>query len=157
MGVEGEFVASGFGVGCAEEEEVAVGLAFEEVVDSGGELLDVGFDHVEEVFTFGFDVFFGAWEEEPGFALDQVAESGEGDGGRLEVVLAVGEEVAEIGFADGRKGDVEEVDFAFADAGEEESERAGEGRGLDMDFGRIKDAEWSGGVEMFGNGSHRWS
>jgi hypothetical protein len=56
-------------------------------------------------------------------------------------VVGVLEQVSEVGLADGRERDAEEVDLAVLDALEQQRERPGELRALDVDLGRLREAE----------------
>ncbi len=124
----------------AEEEVVALFGARAQVVDRWPELVDVGLEHVEEVVAFGLLV---DGEEEPGLSFDEVGEAGERDRRALEVVLGVVDDVSEVGLADGCEGDSEEVYLAVLDALEQEGEGAGELGALDVDLGRLCEAEGS--------------
>lgn len=95
----------------AEEEVFSLIFSVEERIDGGQELLYVWLDGFEDVVVFGFLLFLFDGDEHPGFTFEKPAQSANGDGMGFEVGFDAIEQVAEIGFADGAKGDAKEVDF----------------------------------------------
>lgn len=142
---------SGVGAG-AEEELFALFSAHGEGFDGGGE---EGEESGRPVgFVFGdvgvFGLFLlGVGEDLSGFPFDEPGEGAESDSGLVHIEFGLGEDVGEIGFADGGYGDAFELDLALADHIEEEGEGAGEGLAVNMDIGESVPAEPGGAGGFF--------
>lgn len=69
LGIEREFVICGVGVGASEKEVISFRLAVQQVINGGGEFVDIWVNVVQNVFSFGLSI--GMRKEEPGFLFEQ--------------------------------------------------------------------------------------